>query len=432
MPNDVITQLRTYLDYASGETFEETLSASSSARPVVRWYQRGPLLAALTGLLVLAVAVPALLLTSTPGSPSGSELPEPLDVGVDRVWPDAGFLGSPEDIAAAFAEQALAWTNVETLSDPAASADGPVWTTIRHSGTPDLEVLSVPISEGRRALMQVGASGVSVSNEPDGAGQRIAIPQEPAAETAVLHIRFVEPSRVEVMPATASDLDKGYIEIASKDQIGGIVVVYVNDHGDAVTAIGGHFGPFDAELPAASEQAFDFFGAIASYDLSGWTSPSGGAHTIGGPSSLQLVGPATFTLSDGTTVQIPEDTPGGSLCDQLAFANDPTMPDDCVIIGEFANNSEDAAWFGLLDAQVTDDGVSVPRLVEVQNGIGMLAAFDVVFAFELADQVEYRCIDVPPGPYPADQVVLPDAATHFAVIDLNSHAIVAIECGDSS
>lgn len=248
MGNDVITQLRTYLDYASGETVEETLVASSPAGRVVRWYQRGPVLAVLAAILVLAVGLPALLLTSDSRPPAVSELPDPLDVGVERVWPDAGFVGGPDDIAAGFAEAALGWANVETVSDPDAPADGPVWTTIRHPGSPDLEVLSVPIGDGRRVMMQVGSGVVTVSNEAVGGSQRIGIPHEPAAESAILHVRFLEPDRVEVIPVTASDLEQGHVDVAADSPIGGVVVVYLNDGGEALTSMGGHFGPFDAPL----------------------------------------------------------------------------------------------------------------------------------------------------------------------------------------
>lgn len=251
MSNDVINQLRTYLDFASGESVEEALARAPSAKLVVRWYQRGPVLAILAGLLVLVVGVPALLLSSNAGPPLGSELPDPLDVGVERVWPDAGFVGGPDDIAAGFAGQALGWTNVETVSDPDAPPDGPVWTTIRHPGSADLEVLSVPIGDGRRVLMQVGSSGVTVGPVDEGVGQRIRISRVTGAESAILHIRFVDPDRVEVIQATLSDLEEGQVEVPFDSPIGGIVVVYLNESGAGVTATGNHFGPLD-ESPVVS------------------------------------------------------------------------------------------------------------------------------------------------------------------------------------
>jgi hypothetical protein len=247
MPIDVIDQLRTYLDYASGQTAEETLT-SSPGRPSAPWYRRGPAMAVLAGVLVLAVGVPALLLVSDQPPPAVSELLDPLDVGVERVWPDSGFMGGPDDIAAAFAQQALGWTNVETVSDPEASPDGPVWTTIQSGENPDLEVLSVPIGGGLRVLMQVGSPGLTVGPADDGSGQRIGISRVAGSDSAVLHIRYVEPDRVEVVTATAADLERGQVDVDSDSPIGGIVAVYLDPDGEAMTAIGGHFGPFDTPL----------------------------------------------------------------------------------------------------------------------------------------------------------------------------------------
>lgn len=242
MSNDVLDQLRTYLDFASGESAEESLVEALSVRPEQRWYQRGPVLAVVVGLLVLVVGAPALLLRFNAGPPL-SELPDPLDVGVERVWPDAGFIGGPDEIAAGFAVEALGWTNVVTVSDPDASPDGPVWTTIQYPGSPDLDVLSVPIGEGRRVLMQVGSPGVTGPVD-EGVGQRIGISRNTGADSAILHIRFVDPDRVEVIRATLSDLEQGRVETPSDSTIGGVVVVYLKG-GAAVTATGGHYGPLD-------------------------------------------------------------------------------------------------------------------------------------------------------------------------------------------
>ena len=245
MPNDVISQLRTYLDFAGGEQPEETFGASPPMKPESRWYRRGPVVAAFVGLLVLAVGVSALWLRSDTEPPVGTQLPDPLDVGVDRIWPDAGFAGDSDEIAAGFARQALGWTNVETVSDPEAVPDGPVWTTIQHAGSEDLDVLSIPIGDGRRTLIQVGSPGVSIRLADQGPGQSVVIPHVAEAESAILHIRFVEPDRVEVIRADGSDLEQGQVEVASDSPIGGIVVVYLEADGDGLTASGGHFGPFE-------------------------------------------------------------------------------------------------------------------------------------------------------------------------------------------
>lgn len=244
MSNDVISQLRTYLDFAAGESMEETFVVAPSSKPVLRWYRSGPVLAAVAALLVLAVGVPALLLSSNGETPLGSQLLDPLDVGVERVWPDSGFVGSPDEIAAEFARQALGWVDVKTFSDPEGSPDGPVWTTIRHAGSEDLDVLSIPIGEGRRVLMQIGSLVVTGGMAQEEGGQLVDIPRAPDAVSAILHVRFVEPDRVEVVQVDRSDLEQGRVEVGSGSPIGGIVIVYLDANGIGLTATGGHFGPF--------------------------------------------------------------------------------------------------------------------------------------------------------------------------------------------
>lgn len=248
MSNDVIDQLRTYLDFAAGESTEEVFAVAPLTKAGLRWYQRGPVLAAFAALLVLAVAIPALLLGNGQ-TPLGSQLLDPLDVGVERVWPDAGFVGNPDEIAAEFARTALGWVDVETVSDLDAPPDGPVWTTIRHAGSEDLDVLSIPIGEGRRVLIQVGSRVVTAGMETEDVGQIVGIPQVPGAVSAILHIRFAAPDRVEVVEVDQSDLEQGRVEVGTDSAIGGIVLVYLDANGTALTATGAHFGPFEASAP---------------------------------------------------------------------------------------------------------------------------------------------------------------------------------------
>lgn len=303
MANDVITQLRAYLDYASGEAVEERLVVAARAGQMKRWYQKGPVLAVLTAVLVLAVGVPALLLTSDPGPPAVSELSDPLDVGVEWVWPDTGFPGGPDEIAAAFAQQALGWTDVETESDPDASPDGPVWTTIRHGGSPDLKVLSVPIGDGLRVLMQVGSAGITVSND-GGDGQLVRIPRVAESASAVLHIRYLDPNRVEVVAATASDLERGQIQVDSDSPIGGVVAVYFNADGEAVTSVGGHFGPFDAPVnPTETSESLTLLDshvqALPGFPSDAKTTQLVDAGENGAPTLM-----ASYTTGDGALIDV--------------------------------------------------------------------------------------------------------------------------------
>jgi hypothetical protein len=247
MSNDVIEQLRRYLDYAAEASAEESISAGSAATSSgVKWWRRGPVVAAIVAMLVLVAALPVLLLGSGSQPPVGSELPQALEVGVNHVWPEAGFNGGPEEIAEEFARLALGWIEVETIADPEAAADGPVWVTIQHPGNHDLRMLTAPLGGGRRVLVQVGSAvRITTGLNADEAGQWIGIPPNLGAESAFLHVRFVDPDRVEVIRAEEDDLARRRVEITSDSRIGGVVVVYLDDEGRPFTAVGGHFGPFD-------------------------------------------------------------------------------------------------------------------------------------------------------------------------------------------
>ena len=254
MATDVIDQLRAYLDYAGTSAGETLVTRPDPSSTPVRWYRRGPVLAGVAALIVLILAVPAMLLGPNTGPPADEQLPDPLDVGIELIWPESGFPGDPDAVAAEFARQALGWADFETVSDPDAAADGPVWTTIQHPGREDLEVLSIPLGDGRRALVQVGSPGVTTGPGEDGEGQHVGFPRVPGARSAVLHVRLVDSDRVEVLRADPSDMDRGRVTVASDLAVGGVVIVYLDENGDVVTARGGHVGPFGTgivEVPAS-------------------------------------------------------------------------------------------------------------------------------------------------------------------------------------
>lgn len=249
---DVIDQLRAYLDYA-GTSATEALVTDRPSTPV-RWYRRGPVLAGIAAIVVLLLAVPAVLIGPDAGPTVDEPLPDPLDVGMEVLWPAGGFRGDADAIAAEFARVALGWPDVATVSDPDAAADGPTWTTIQHPGRQDLEVLSIPIGEGRRALVQVGSPGVTNGPREDGDGQYVGFPRVPGATSAVLHIRYFFSDRVEVLRTDQDDIDQGRVNLASGTPVAGVVVVYLDENGDAVTARGGHFGqlgPLPIDVPAS-------------------------------------------------------------------------------------------------------------------------------------------------------------------------------------
>lgn len=256
MANDLIDQIRRYLDYAA-ETTREPVATMPSAKPTsVRWFRRGPVLAGLVAILILALAVPSLILGSGSEPPVASEPPDPLAVGVDYVWPEGGFGGSPEEIAAEFVRQALGWTDFETTSSDRDTPDASLWTTIQHPGSEVFEVLSIPFENDRRVLVQIGSPRITTGVNANGTGQFVSLPPMPGVDSAYLHIRFVDPDRVEVVRADRSDLDRGRVDISQDSPIGGVIVVYVDDTGRAITAVGTHYGPLDETTVPAEEVTY--------------------------------------------------------------------------------------------------------------------------------------------------------------------------------
>jgi hypothetical protein len=418
MAPDVIDQLRAYLDYAA-TTAEGTLVTDRSSTPV-RWYRRGPVLAGVAALVVLLLAVPAVLLGPDTGPPADDLLPDPLDVGIEVVWPAGGFRGDADAIAAEFARLALRWPDVATVSDPNAAADGPIWTTIQHPGAQDLEVLSIPIGEGRRALVQIGSSGVTNGPGEDGEGQYVGFPRVPGATSAVLHIRYFFSDRVEVLRADQQDIDRGRVNVASDTPVAGVVVVYLDENGDAVTARGGHFGevgPTPIDVPAshaAHRLVADGFPADGSPGHgalcaeSGWRiclilddgilamvafgNPDDTAVTLDG--SALPYGPITVPLPGNTVLGI--ESPGGSITATVLIGGEwageltgplgeASGPGSSTVLAEVTDDEIEtvaATWLNQLGLMRADADVWRDRLTDACTA----GVWNPDVAFELADR----------------------------------------------
>jgi hypothetical protein len=298
MSNDLIDQMRRYLDYAAGESGPESIAQSKSPTPSAgRWYRRGPAIAVIAAVVVLAIGLPALLFGTGSQPPADSELPDPLEVGVDHVWPESGFQGSPEETAAEFARQALGWTDIETTVIPE-TADGPVWVAVQHPETEDLHTLTIPIGGGRRALAQIGSLGITTGPNEDGEGRWIGVPTVTGAESAILHIRFVDPDRVEVFRANLSDLQQGRFEVATESPIGGVVVVYLDAAGEALTAAGAHFGPLGGGFPP--ETRAELMGVGCRHETSVETLVATAALENGRAFELWVTRPSEGAAANGT------------------------------------------------------------------------------------------------------------------------------------
>lgn len=185
----------------------------------------------------LVIGVPALLLDSD--GPATS----PLSLGVDYVWPDEGIEGGPIDVADAFATEVLGWADAAIAVEPGSDAGGPVWVDIRQGDSQVLAVLTVPTSEGRRVLNQVGSSrGLSLVVDGVGTetGQSLAIfPIEGAVE-ARLHVRLAGDRRLTI-DVGRDQLRDGRVAIEDGAQIASALIVYRNGAGEVIGASGGHF-----------------------------------------------------------------------------------------------------------------------------------------------------------------------------------------------
>jgi hypothetical protein len=420
MATDVIDQLREYLDYAGTSAGETLVTKPDPASSPVRWYRRGPVLAGIAALAVLISAVPAVLLAPNTVPPADEQLPAPLDVGIELVWPASGFGGDADEVAAEFARLALGWTDSEIVSDPDAAADGPVWTTIKHPGREDLEVLSIPVGDGRRALIQVGTPGVTTGPGEDGDGQQVGFPRVAGTTSAVLHVRFVDSDRVEVMRAELSDLERGRVSVASESPVGGVVVVYVDEDGEAVTARGGHFGPVGTgviEVPAshaAHGLLADGYPADGSPQHgalcaeSDWRiclvldggilvvvafgNPDGTAVTLEGPAVPE--GPITLPAAGHTVFGI--ESPGRSITATVLVAGEwagelngtlteASGPGSSTVLADVSDEEIETAagtWVNQLGLVQTDPGVWRDRLIDACTA----GVWNPDVAFELADR----------------------------------------------
>lgn len=120
----------------------------------------------------------------------------------------------------------------------------------------------------------------------------------------------------------------------------------------AASVVGCSFGS-----PSATN--VDFIGEVVSADVTGWSAkadPPDIAFSTGGIDSRLRVGPATFNLADGTTIDVPAETPGGNLCSLLGYRDQPRTP-TCLVAGE-VDATGAAEWFAIQPLDRSSDGSS--------------------------------------------------------------------------
>jgi hypothetical protein len=236
----------------------------------------------------------------------------------------------------------------------------------------------------------------------------------------VLHIRYFFSDRVEVLRADQQDIDRGRVNVASDTPVAGVVVVYLDENGDAVTARGGHFGevgPTPIDVPAshaAHRLVADGFPADGSPGHgalcaeSGWRiclilddgilamvafgNPDDTAVTLDG--SALPYGPITVPLPGNTVVGI--ESPGGSITATVLIGGEwageltgplgeASGPGSSTVLAEVTDDEIEtvaATWLNQLGLMRADADVWRDRLTDACTA----GVWNPDVAFELADR----------------------------------------------
>lgn len=161
-------------------------------------------------------------------------------------------------------------------------------------------------------------------------------------------------------------------------------------------------------------------------------------HTFlrGGPDSEARVGPGTFTLRQGTTIAIGEDTPGPiPLCNpSINWRNRGNgHPDECIITGEWASDGT-AAWYGVVSTSITPLGdiltIGLPLKALAPGRALVDTGWDLVY-IPLDDEVEWRNCPDPPAASGEGTFALSRSGGPEARIDLERLVVIGAYCEDS-
>lgn len=180
------------------------------------------------------------------------------------------------------------------------------------------------------------------------------------------------------------------------------------------------------------ESDHDFVGRIVGADLSSWETSDGGLHA-GSAEDDFTVGPGVVVLEDGTELVIPADTPGANMCPVLAGDRwDGSLPNLCFVVGAYAGDGPEVAWFGLLggNPDLPDDHVEL-IVHDIGSGEVIVDANGRLLSFGLADEIDLSgCVDSPDAA--TELTELPDAPVHYGSLDVATGQVDAISCGDAA
>ncbi len=209
-----------------------------------RWSSAWAFAAGFAAVIAAGVVMVALSLGNGANDLAGDGL-RPVELGLGYVWPDQPGSSSPEALGAAFAVEVLGWDEATVSSDPGYDPLGPAWVQVSQPGREPIEMLTAPHSGPGRVLHQIGepsSVGAVIPGEPK--GTRVALAQHPGATHAEITVRVKGSETEIVFTADADDLAAGYVEtseIPSAIDVVTVMVRYLDNNGEVVTATGGDF-----------------------------------------------------------------------------------------------------------------------------------------------------------------------------------------------
>ena len=187
-----------------------------------------------------------------------------------------------------------------------------------------------------------------------------------------------------------------------------------------------------AVIEADEVVEIDFFGVLASADVSDWQNldergdPIGpGAATTGGPESSHYVGPGRMLLANGTAIDVLPATPGGNFCRLLGgdAAGQPSRS-ECFVVGAFRPGTSEAAWFSTHWAEVVAPDSYQLNVIALAERSALISAGGESY-FRLPVSETSTLIGCEGGDLSSTPIVPPKAGALFATVgaDQEIHAI---------
>ena len=210
---------------------------------------------AATSIAVLAVGVVLVVLSLGGRDPDSSGVGlRPIDLGSSYIWPEQPGSSSPEALGAAFAVEVLGWDKATVERLPGDDPAGPVWVQVNQPGREPIDMLTAPHLGLGRVLHQVGMPPTVGPAVPGETGStRIGLIQPSGATHAQVTVRVRGSDTEVVLSADATDLARQYVEtseIPDSSNIVTVIIRYLDNNGDVLTATGGEYS-LDEPPPVA-------------------------------------------------------------------------------------------------------------------------------------------------------------------------------------